>query len=184
MARRYYRRRTVVVKPKKKWATNMVEIGPTYKTENNRLIFYQKLCENSAQTGNPTPVILKTGNFKLQVDGTFSPTTGAPVSFVTYVVYVPEGVLPAPNAANFMPAIIDLISKHPEWVLAWRYSSNDFINTSGPGNVDSVKVSSRLKRNLNSGDSIYFFGIATTSGANTFNSADCRGVCQYWTCAN
>lgn len=184
---RYYRRRyTRVVRPKKKWATNLVNVQPGQNQpvlRDNYAMVFTKICENSQQSGNPTPVVLKAGNFKLQLDASFAPTTAAAVSFSTYILYVPEGMWPGSGLTQIAD-VEQIIHNHPEWILAWRYSSNDFMSNTGPGNVDSVKVSSRLKRNLNSGDAIYFIGIAVTSALNTFASADIRGMCQFWTCAN
>ena len=90
---RYYRRRyTRVVKPKKKWATNLVGLNPTKTTQNNTVMFQYVICQNANPTNVPTPVILKTGNFKVQCDAFFNLSEGTAVEFSAYIMYVPEGI--------------------------------------------------------------------------------------------
>lgn len=182
---RYYRRRyTRVVKPKKKWATNIVEIDCNSNdatlggvgTKNVWML--KKICENSVGGATPTPVIVKTGNFKLQFDATFGLSVGAPLQFSGYLIYVPEGTFPSYSVDYFK----QFVQKHPEWILCWKYGSYDYVTSGANGNIDSIKVSSRLKRNLNSGDAICFFGMATST--QNIDSAGGHGMCQFWTCAN
>lgn len=179
---RYYRRRaTRVVRPKKKWATNLVDIDVTNTTGgvgSGKVYMMKELCVNSSATATPTPVIVKTGNFKLQFDASFGLTNGAPLQFSSYIIYVPEGTL-----VNFgYDDLKNLIDRHPEWILCWKFGSYDYVSAGANGNIDSVRVSSRLKRNLNSGDAIWFFGLATST--QNITSAGGHGMVQYWTCAN
>lgn len=176
---RYYRKRyTRVVKPKKKWATNLVSLNPSTVALNNKVMMQYVICQNANPVNIPTPVILKTGNFKVQCDAFFNPSANTAVEFSAYIMYVPEGItfLTFDDVQSF-------IQKHPEWILCWKYASYDYIN--GTGNIDSVKMSSRLKRNLNSGDTIMFFGLAIAgSSTATFNVYGAKGMVQFWTCAN
>lgn len=67
---------------------------------------------------------------------------------------------------------------HPEWILAWKQIGYESLQ--GTRNVDRVTFSSRLKRNLNSGDRIVF-------ALNSFGALQdlaLLGMCQFWTCAN
>lgn len=176
---RYYRRRaTRVVKPKKKWASNLVNLSPTSDTTGgNSVVYKYVICQNANPTNVPTPVILKTGNFKLQCDAFFNLSANAAVSFSAYIMYVPEGTV-----LNGINDVTALIARHPEWIMAWKYSTFDYV--SGAANIDTIRVSSRLKRNLNSGDSIMFLGVGITDTGVTYTNHGIKGMCQFWTCAN
>lgn len=173
---RYYRRRyTRVVRPKKKWASNI-------KVWNNESLTSgsaASLVANSTQSASPTPTILKVGNFKISADlfysssinlGTYSPAC------IGYILYVPEGW--GTSSANFD----DLIVKHPEWIMATKTMGGD-MNVAGQQfhGVESINVSTRLKRNLNSGDQVVFYIKINTTDAVELNLT---GTCRYWTCSN
>ena len=152
---RYYRRRyTRVVKPKKKWASNIKVWNNDTLNEGTAAL----LATNSVQdTATPTPSILKVGNFKVSADIFFISSdtlSGFNPVCIGYIVYVPEGW--GTSALSFD----DLIVKHPEWIMATKTSGSSLSSSSATGGrfaVDSMNVSTRLKRNLNSGDSIYFY---------------------------
>lgn len=177
MPRRYYRRRTVVRAPRKKWGSNInnfnfVTAG-TAQLQGGSVT----LVQNSASTSNPTPVIIKAGNFKVQGDAFFITSAQAQVELSMYVVYLPEGLNPT-DAAAYQ----GLITAHPEWVLAWKFISANRVGQAGSDQSLSFSLSSRLKRNLNSGDKIVLLGLAAAGSSLT--SANFAGLCQYWTCAN
>ena len=176
MARRYYRRRTITRAPRKKWASNIV----TFTESMTNPFLTHVLVTNAAQTASPTPVIVKVGNFKCQLDASYMyETSGANVLGMTaYIMYVPEGITVTTNAAAQ-----DLIAKHPEWIMAWRQFNMDGIQTATAAHVNSVTFSSRLKRNLNSGDSIQLFVVPHVSGTVAWSGA-VTGTVQYWNCAN
>lgn len=170
MPRRYYKRRTVVVRPKKKWASNMKVhgVGSSAPTE--------ILVENSTQTSSPTPVIVKAGNFKIQGDAIITPgTSSVPiVSLVIVVFYWPEGLtLDAQSAQT-------VVDQHPEWILAWKQIDTQPVIVTGTSVSNSFAVSSRLKRNLNSGDRVC---IGYISDSNIV-TVTIKYTAQYWTCAN
>lgn len=182
MPRYYRRRRSVVVRPKKKWASNMTftsyEILPG--GTGTQPVPVTNLVINSAQANTPTPTIIKAGNFKINADVTYSVSTTTPIShLVAVVVFLPEGIDPLSNAA-----LGALLTAHPEYIIAWRQLDTSYIVTgSSPGNVQNVTFSSRLKRNLNSGDRIVF-GILDQTPAGTVTSIRVALTAQYWTCAN
>lgn len=178
MARRYYRRtRTVVRAPRKKWGSNIENFNMTTTGSSQLQGASSVLTQNSATSANPTPVIIKAGNFKVQGDAFYITSAAAQVELSLYVVYLPEGVSP-PDAATFQ----QLILSHPEWVLAWKFVSANRVTQAATEQSLSFSMSSRLKRNLNSGDRIVLVGIASAGSALT--SANFAGLCQYWTCAN
>ena len=179
MARYRRYRRTIIRAPKKKWASNIANINTSTSPSSSTNQFSAvQLVNNAVQTSNPTPVIVKTGNFKVQGDSYISASAAGVFSVSLYVMYIPEGItIPDASAAN------SLIRAHPEWIMAWKFISSDYISTSGGGssNSNTFSFSTRMKRNLNSGDSIYLLCLAAGTG---LNNAYLQGMCQFWTCAN
>ena len=172
---RYYRRRyTRVVKPKKKWASNIL-------TWDNQLlnVQYAVLAANNTQNSlaPPTPTIIKVGNFKLSIDMAFKFATGAGDTYTpaitAYILYVPEGW-----GTNFL----DLISKHPEWIMNTKTMGSNTILSNNVYPVDAINMSTRLKRNLNSGDQIILYVHPNTTSS--IDSIRITGTCRFWTCSN
>lgn len=167
MARRRYYRRYIRVAPKKKWASNIIQ-GSVSTTN------YATIVENSAQTATPTPVILKCGNFRIQGDAQYAYPGGSsrPVNLNFFLIFVPEGITPSDG----------LIGSHPEWVIGWK--NIDVVgvkpNTESGVAAAAFSFSSRLKRNLNSGDRIC--AIIQTNDSQV--SATSVFTAQYWTCSN
>lgn len=184
MPRRYYRRRTVVVRPKKKWASNIVVRSFTVVTNGGQgsAIPFVPLVSNSTQSTSPTPVVLKCGNFKLNVDlryGTVgSSTQTGSYHLVAFVVFLPEGIAPVNNTQ--MDA---LIKAHPEYIMAWKQLEAGAIGSAAAVAQDKVVFSSRLKRNLNSGDQVVLTVVDETPNSN-ISEINVSFTCQYWTCSN
>lgn len=177
MARRYYRRRTVTVRPKKKWASNLKIIDET-KTGSS---FTTILCTNSAQSDSPTPVILKTGNFKVRLDSqvALGSSTELWPALNFYVVYVPEGFVfdasPQPDDINAF------VTRHPEWIICSGVAGSNTA-TGNKFDLETVSFSSRLKRNLNSGDKVLM--LCTAPYGTSLSGVRVRGLVKFWTCAN
>lgn len=194
MARYYRRRYTRVVKPKKKWASNIRELRNNYSSGEGveKAGLAVALCLNSTETNlgaaaAPTPVILKTGNYKAQLDVYVATSSANMVSINAYIMYIPEGVFTVstlPNVHADYTSLRQLVDRHPEWILAWKQCGYD--NVSSTANLEKVAFSSRLKRNLNSGDQIIFFVLARTDEetAGKITRLYFTGMCQFWTCAN
>ena len=161
--RRYYRRSVRVVAARKKWASNLKNgsIASSGTT----------LVVNSSQSDVPTPVILKTGNFKVQGDVAIvsSSSTGT-ASLVIYLAYVPEGY-----------GISNLAGQHPEYILGWTIVDAPVISA-GTLSANKYSITSRLKRNLNSGDRIVLFYEYTTTASDF--APEISYTAQYFTCAN
>lgn len=198
MPRRYYRR-TRTVRPKKKWATNInrligqqtavVRVLPKDQAEYTHYLYSSALVTNSATTSIPTPTILKCGNFKLKGDLRLAYSLGSGGSTVSvagcvaYIVYVPEGY--DVNA--------QIVYQHPEWIMAWTPVDMNLVpnNVSSSQDVQKFSISSRLKRNLNSGDRVMLMmDILFTPSSTATVPVDADIVftpaigVQYWTCAN
>ena len=175
MPRRRYYRRYVRAAPKKKWATNMktgsltvnVAAGATGHAE-------EVLVSNSTQTASPTPVVVKTGNFKVQGDCFLTSTAavGSTVQVILYVMYLPEVVF-----ASSSP--ITTIQDHPEWIMGWKAVDLNFASSSSNGN--SFSFSTRLKRNLNSGDTVALVAVIRNSGSTMNINAYMNYAVQNWT---
>lgn len=181
MARRYYRRRTVAVRPKKKWASNIIVWNG--ESVASPSIFAIPLATNKAQASAPTPSILKTGNFKVTADINIQIATGAisnsSPACLAYIVYVPEG-WPTTSGTDYA----NLVVRHPEWIMATKIMGGNFIATGSTGfGVETLNMSTRLKRNLNSGDSVVLF-IRLNFDTGAITNATITGNCRYWTCAN
>lgn len=187
MPRRYYRR-TRVVRPKKKWASGIKTINYTIRPDATNVqtrIPWTPLVTNSVQSSAPTPVIVKAGNFKVNADVHIvvnAPPEGSTnvLHFVAFVVFLPEGIAPADNTQ-----FGTLITAHPEYIIGWRQIDAEMMDMGSQGkllNTQRVTFSSRLKRNLNSGDQIVF-GILDQS-SQLAAAIVVSLTCQYWTCSN
>lgn len=187
MARYRRYRRTIIRAPKKKWCSNMIPIdlnGSSVNqgtTENPQwtVAVGSTLAVNKTETSSPTPVVVKTGNYKLQAD-VYVRDIGDVADLTLVIIYIPEGVAPLGAVA-----IKDVMVKHPEWVIAWRKLDVEIASqgTVLYNSTARVTVSSRLKRNLNSGDSVNMY-LFTAVGASDNTVARMRGMCQFWSCAN
>lgn len=177
MARYRRYRRTIVRAPKKKWATNIVNFNNTTAGTNTQQYAAIQLVTNSVQASSPTPVIVKAGNFKIQGDVYVVPgASGAQTEVSLYVMYIPEGI-----NLNSVDTAKNIILAHPEWIMAWKFVNANRASTTATDNSESFSFTSRLKRNLNSGDSIYLLCMALSSN---MSSSVFAGMAQYWTCAN
>lgn len=180
MARYYRRRYTRVVKPKKRWASNIVTYSNTPSTLSTNGFGYTTLVTNSVQAASPTPSIVKAGNFKISIDSyiQFPDDLEAVATVVVqfFVVYVPEGWGTS--------ALGNLISSHPEWILASKTVGSS-LSTGHTLDLETINLSSRLKRNLNSGDAILMvFQLDPTFTTASGTVLKLTGHVRYWTCAN
>ena len=166
---RYYRYKRSYRKiyPRKRWASNIgnyttiVTVNGGSAGGNNTYT----ICENSAQNSTPTPVILKFGRIKLKGDVRYNVTDAANfTSAIMYVVFVPQG--------NTLTA--QFIGNHPEYILGWTTISMDSGNT--------FSLTSSLKRNLNSGDSIQLYiGVSNAYSVQASINYSFFYNVQFWT---
>ena len=166
MPRRRYYRRYYRAAPKKKWASNILQGSVT--TSN-----FGVIVDNAVQTATPTPIIVKCGNFKVQGDVMYNTTgTGSsnrPALLNFFLIFVPEGITPADS----------LIGSHPEWIIGWKTIDVGTIKATSETAVatSTFSFSSRLKRNLNSGDRV----VALLQSNDSNMSASCVFTVQFWT---
>ena len=161
--RKYYKK----VYPRKRWASNIKQDNLVLPLQTNATAASDHilLCQNSAQTSTPTPVILKFGRLKFKGDIRFSQTNVAQFTSVNvFVVFVPQG--------NTLTT--DLISNHPEYIMGWTTCSLD--------TGSSFSLTTTLKRNLNSGDSIQvLFLISSTQPPSQVINYNFFYTAQFWT---
>lgn len=161
--RRYYKK----VFPRKRWASNIKSDSILLTLSTSQTSSYKEtlLCRNSEQIKQPTPTILKFGRLKLKGDIRFSQTNVAQfTSCMIYCVFVPEDAV----------LNVDLISHHPEYLLGWTAVSLDSGTT--------FSMTTTLKRNLNSGDSIaLLWTLDTTQTPSQQISYNMFYTAQFWT---
>lgn len=174
---RYRRRYTRVVRPRKKWASNMLKFSQTTVGTATAQVGQYTLVKNSFQNATPTPVIVKTGNFRLQGDAYVTPSAAnATIVLTMYIMYIPEGI-----SINDAAGAQNIVQSHPEWIMGWKVVTANRTTTTNPDNSETFSFSSRLKRNLNSGDEVKLICLAEGT---PITEATFSGMCQYWTCAN
>lgn len=175
MPRRVYTKRTVVVRPKKRWASimKMSNSSPAALTSGTTVkVFQHDLVINSADNATPTPIIIKTGNFKLT--GTLNTDiTEANINKLynvsAYLMYCPQGYSYVDD--------VSAVTNHPEYIMGrtqFRYV---------PGQNTTCSLSSRMKRNLNSGDKVCLVVVVNKETSLTGQLLMWLNW-QYYTCAN
>lgn len=180
MPRRYYygRRYSRGSRPKRKWSPTLVQGSPFINVPGQNFGFASAvLCGNSANVGTTVPVstIIKVKNFKIVFDIT-AIGNGNVRNFFVSLLYVPQGFTVSADTAL----------QHPEWLLSWRTIDCTPTNgTTGAIQLQNVQMSSRLARNLNSGDTIQLFMQARNDSAETTSTRiDLSFYCSFVTCNN
>lgn len=155
--RRYYRSRRTV--PRQKWLTNMCDVRIETGSDSTVIgsgvtvlftadIITNESNQNGTTNGNAgltsNATILKTGRWKCKgvITGIYA------TNYIIGMMYVPEGY-----NTNETSGIISqsVVYRHPEWVLAWKR-----VDYTDASQSNEFSLSSRLKRNLNSGDKVVF----------------------------
>ena len=177
MARYYkYKRYYKPVYPRKRWASNIGNITTRipFSAGQTQSIGSTTICTNSAQSSNPTPVLIKFGRCKCKIDvqPITMPATGAnTLSLVAYLTFIPQGVdMTSPQVAY------DVVKNHPEYVMGWQQISLD--------SPSSMSITSKLKRNLNSGDSVQIIFIGGVNNEHPPQASIVYGLSctyQFWT---
>ena len=143
MPRKYFRSTKKTYS--KHWAKH-IAIAPLNSVNFNTQTF--TLCANSSLLSSPTPSLIKCGNFTYRAEVQMTDTSaGSDTWAFCYISYVPEGI----NLPNNQE-LGAWFEKHPEYVMAWKPIPIRQLNDQATNDV--ITVSSRMKRNLNSGDKI------------------------------
>lgn len=180
MPRRYYTRyRTRVYARRRKWSPTLGQGVLNTRAEQNSAGFaYTVLCSNSTNQGTNAPVstIIKVKNFKCVIDIiSQSATSGTGLLRNNFyaIMFVPQGFTITANTPT----------EHPEWIMVWR--TIDFGITSGTAlsSSSNLQLSSRLTRNLNSGDQIVLFNSFYNPETITYTVVS-TFYCSFVTCNN
>ena len=126
---------------KHKWSPVLVNISGDLLTipGNSNSGWSISLCANASNTTTaPTATVIKTGNFKVSFEIEQGGTPSSSTTGRAFIVFVPQGVTPTK----------DWPQQHPEYIMAWRS-----VQVGGDASISTI--SSKLKRNLNSGDEVY-----------------------------
>ncbi len=118
------------------------------------------VASNSAGSSIPTPTILKVKNIKINLTLTSSVDNASSniQAGVCSVSFIPEGYVASPLT----------ISQHPEWLMGWKsFRLRDYGDSGARADLAQISFSSRLARNLKSGDSI----AVLIQAYNTWNEA-------------
>lgn len=142
--RRYYRARRVY--PKQKYSSLMKSTNSTQTLTSGQTeqISAYDLVSNSVESATPAPTIIKFARVKMT--GTVSTTV--PATSIGNLYYTKLFVMYCPQSYTYDS--FSKITAHPEYIIAHR----DL--TLNPAQRTSFTMSSRLKRNLNSGDKIQY----------------------------
>lgn len=183
--RRYYRR--YVKAAKKKWASNTMEInmagatinGLTFSAVGQGILQNGDRISTSAAGIKSSAQILKTGRFRFKGVITSQIATG--LSLLYFITYIPEGALTLFTGSGQLSSLGNFgFYTHPEWVMAW--GRKDFTAAS---QSNEISLTTKLKRNLNSGDAIYLiFCWIFSAEATPATYSAVQGTVSYMCCAN
>lgn len=139
-----------------KWSPHILIQPMTIEAAQGEFASYQLIAKNSTDTSVPVPSVIKVKNFRVSIDTSAASQSTSGLSYINaYLMYVPEGI-----TLN-----TDTIKNHPEWIISWKG-----INNLAHNDKDNTVLTSRLSRNLNSGDGIYliFAGYTATAYSISF----------------
>lgn len=178
---RNYNRRT-----RTRWAPNIQEIGTTTIQTLANTTFFQTftLAFNPTQVNTAVSQVytVKRIETSFYIDADTQANNNVVEDIAAYIMYVPQG----------MNVTADYNVQHPEYVMAYKFLGSPSLDN--PANSSSllaigqqyqpIRVTTRLSRKLQSGDSVILF----IKGNNTSNSAnfnfDFHGLVRWWTKAN
>lgn len=137
---------------------------------------YVKLAANSGDAATPTPSILKVKNFKCQIQ--LEASLEYYSSVMLAICYLPQGYTVTPNTITY----------HPEWLMGWKMVDMKQTSTSSVPSLNTAKASasfsSRLSRNLKSGDGVALLISAQWNHAENPGYLVCNHSVSYVCCTN
>lgn len=195
--------RVIVKKARKRWAAHIESFlleatNFAAATINGASIAtYKTLAVTQIDAATPTPNIIKTGRYSASYNFIFdlsSSNNKSPLNYMVTILlmYIPQGwpldvgSTSVNHAARFNQ-FSNLVGSHPEWIIA-KKQLGDWNQI--PGATDGVYdcrtgvLSSKLKRNLNSGDQVAIVAMvqkAFTDQVNFPYSIKFQGQVSYFT---
>lgn len=179
MAKYHRTRKYTRYRRRSNWASNIQELS--YSITNiaqGANISTFVLAENPAQDNTKVSTIYTVKNFEINYTIESNTTSTALLhsleDFCVYIVYVPQGMTVLSNYNNL----------HPEYVMAMKFvgsPSND-----APQEYQPHRISSRLARRLNTGDSVQLMIKFNNTSTSSFSGADIEvhGIQRWWTKTN
>lgn len=166
--RKPYRYRRIRTYPKQKWSINTVQLGfnapavnaASFSVQSASVIENPSRNTTSGQAVSTASAILKCAHIK--VKGVFNAGMLAGQSALIALMYCPEGISPNLNNTSTDGLGNTIFYLHPEWLMGWTR-----MDYSDAAQKNEFTLSSRLKRNLNPGDSVKL----VVYNINTSNSA-------------
>lgn len=172
-------RRTRVIRPRVKWSPHMETIQDTLQVAANAAYAYYPhvVCANAGDSHLPSVPVVQVTRINYQGHLAQNQTSA---EWYLYFIYVPEGV--DATLANWT-AWQNYINAHPEYIMARTIGTSDY-TTSG-NTTTTLKLSTRMKRNLNSGDQVIaLFVWSTLFPYNGALSLPMQGQISYYTKVN
>lgn len=163
--RRYYRSK--VTRPK--WSINTIDMNADVAAQQaNRALEFNNVIITNPAGGSLTGAspIIKTARFRVKgvispyQDDDENPAFPSDSSFIIAVMYIPEGTTIASNPTSAGDITGYNFYRHPEWVMGWVR-----MDYTALAQRNEFSISSRLKRNLNRGDSIQLITIFANKNA-------------------
>lgn len=164
MPRRYTTKRTVIIrKPKIKWSPHMEAYTDELLMSSDLQSVPITIAKNNTDSHIPSVPVLQVTRINVQAQVGSGNLAG--LDWFAYLVFVPETMdTPLTDTGKWLAYVY----AHPEYLMARKIieSSNAVTNTS-----IALRMTTRLKRNLNSGDQIVLLlvarAIGTISGSHT-----------------
>lgn len=167
-----------------KWSPNIQEVGTTTVQAPANSIFYQSfvLSFNPTQVNTAVSQIytVKRIEVSFYIDSDIGTYPQDLEDIAAYIMFVPQG----------MTVTQDYNVQHPEYIMAYKLlGSPSFDTQATSSNVHGqqyqpTRVSTRLSRKLNSGDSVILFIKGNNTNASRDTSFDFHGLIRWWTKAN
>lgn len=177
MPRRYYTRyRPRAYVKRRKWSPTLGQgVMNTQANANATGFSSTVLCANSINQGTDAPVstIIKVKNFKCVIDIFSNGPASSTRNVFFAIMFVPQGFTISATTPT----------EHPEWIMVWRTVDIGVTTDSNIPSASNLQLSSRLTRNLNSGDKIvlYHSFYNNTTSTNVISSTF---YCSFVTCNN
>lgn len=158
MPRRYTTKRTVIIrKPRVKWSPHMESYSDELLIPTTGLASVPiSIAKSTTDSHIPTVPVLKLTRINVQAQLGSGNLPG--LDWYAYIIYVPENMdVPLTDTGKWLA----FVYAHPEYLMARKIveSTNAVTNTSV-----ALSMSTRLKRNLNSGDQIVLLLVARAIG--------------------
>lgn len=179
MAKYHRTRKYTRYRRRANWASNIQELSYTITNiAPGANISTFTLAENPAQETTTVSTIYTVKNFEINYTIETNSTSTAVLNqledFCVYIVYVPQGMTVLSNYNNL----------HPEYVMAMKFIGSP--STDGPQEYQPYKISTRLARRLNTGDSIQLM-IKFNNESNSSligTNLEVHGIQRWWTKTN